>query len=45
VKDTLMVLSSFFSWQIHHISRVANNAVHGLVKVAVKHIIDQVWME
>jgi ribonuclease HI len=45
VEDTRMVIHSFSSWRVSHISRVANSAAHGLAKAAVKHIIDQVWME
>jgi hypothetical protein len=42
VDDTRIVLNLFSSCQIHYISRIANNAAHGLTKVVVKHIIDQV---
>lgn len=40
VDNTRIVLNSLFSCQIHYISRIANNAAHGLTKVIVKHIID-----
>jgi hypothetical protein len=45
MKNIRMILDSLFSWQIHHISRVANNETHGLTEAVAKHIIDQVWME
>jgi hypothetical protein len=43
VRDIRIILNSLSSWQIHHISRIVNNAAHNLVKAAVKHIIDHLW--
>jgi len=43
VGDIRIILNSLFSWQIHHISRIVNNAAHDLVKAAVKHTIDHIF--
>jgi hypothetical protein len=42
VEDTRMVLNPFSSWQIYHISTVADNAAHDLAETSVKHIIYQI---
>jgi hypothetical protein len=39
------MLNSLSSWQILHISRIANKAVHDITQVAIKQFIDRIWMK
>jgi len=43
--DIQVIFSSWLSWQIRHIRRVANSAAHGIAKTVVKQIMDRVWNE
>jgi ribonuclease HI len=45
VADAKGILIMLRSWQICHTNREANCAAHGLAKVAVKQIMDRVWIE
>jgi ribonuclease HI len=45
VDDTRIMLNSLSSWQILHISRIANKAVHDITQVAIKQFIDRIWMK
>lgn len=42
VDDICILINLIFNWQITHINRVVNFASHGLVKVTVKHVINQI---
>jgi hypothetical protein len=45
VDETRDMLRMVPIWQIIHVKREGNSAAYGLAKVAIKHVIDQVWME
>jgi hypothetical protein len=45
VADIQVILSTRRSWQIRDIRRAAIYATHGLAKVTVKQIMDNVWIE
>ena len=45
VDDIRVVLGSRISWQVGHIKRGANGAVHELAKEAIRRDNDNIWME
>jgi ribonuclease HI len=45
VADAQMIIASLSSWQIVHSPRETNFAAHGLARAAVKHVIDDIWLE
>jgi ribonuclease HI len=45
VDDVLVIVDSFFNWQIQLVNQEANRAAHVLAQVAIQQVIDTVWIE
>jgi hypothetical protein len=42
IDDIREVLNCMQSWQIDHVNREVNSVAHGLIKAAIKQVIDQI---
>ena len=45
IEDARLVLESLRNWNIRHVKREANFVAHGLAKIAIRILMDNIWLE